>query len=281
MSTKRGQGHTQLLSAEDFPAVLRHEGIATGLSGLDRDNGGMQPGKLWVITGTPGVGKTILALQLARAAATRAGVSTKVLTARDDIGLVAAWLLAAEAEVLAHHLLSGKLNARDLSSLESARQRLLQSGLTLWTPQDSSWQGDNAQTTPELSVMMRGGSTPGRVFVIDDVDVLITESLDAFLPKARQWARGAGFTLILTVPHEQLLVAGQPTPAARRFVDVLIQIRRESQFVEESPHEGEADLVVLRQRQGPTFKLPVAFQGMYSRFVDLGYEPRRPPKMVG
>ncbi|GAA1981615.1 hypothetical protein GCM10009799_03370 [Nocardiopsis rhodophaea] len=51
--------------------------------------------------------------------------------------------------------------------------------------------------------------------------------------------------------------------------DMVILLYREDVHDKESPRAGEADLIVAKHRNGPTATVTVAFQGHYSRFVDM------------
>jgi len=51
--------------------------------------------------------------------------------------------------------------------------------------------------------------------------------------------------------------------------DVVILLHREDMYEPESTRTGEADLIVAKHRSGPTDRIVVAFQGHYSRFVDM------------
>ncbi len=51
--------------------------------------------------------------------------------------------------------------------------------------------------------------------------------------------------------------------------DVVIMLHREDKYEPESPRAGEADLIVAKHRNGPTATVTVAFQGHYSRFVNM------------
>jgi len=51
--------------------------------------------------------------------------------------------------------------------------------------------------------------------------------------------------------------------------DVVVLLHREDAYERESPRAGEADLIVAKHRNGPTATVTVAFQGHYSRFVDM------------
>jgi replicative DNA helicase len=51
--------------------------------------------------------------------------------------------------------------------------------------------------------------------------------------------------------------------------DVVILLHREDAYERESPRAGEADFIIAKHRNGPTTTVTVAFQGHYSRFVDM------------
>jgi replicative DNA helicase len=51
--------------------------------------------------------------------------------------------------------------------------------------------------------------------------------------------------------------------------DMVVLLHREDAYEKESPRAGEADFIVAKHRNGPTQTITVAFQGHYSRFVDM------------
>ena len=51
--------------------------------------------------------------------------------------------------------------------------------------------------------------------------------------------------------------------------DMVVLLHREDAYERESPRAGEADFIVAKHRNGPTATVTVAFQGHYSRFVDM------------
>jgi replicative DNA helicase len=55
--------------------------------------------------------------------------------------------------------------------------------------------------------------------------------------------------------------------------DMVILLHREDAYERESARPGEADLIVAKHRNGPTADVVVAFQGHYSRFVDMAHNP--------
>jgi replicative DNA helicase len=53
--------------------------------------------------------------------------------------------------------------------------------------------------------------------------------------------------------------------------DMVLLLHREDFYEKESPRAGEADFIVAKHRNGPTQTVTVAFQGHYSRFVDMAH----------
>ena len=52
---------------------------------------------------------------------------------------------------------------------------------------------------------------------------------------------------------------------------MVILLHRDDVYEKESTRPGEADLIVAKHRNGPTRDIAVAFQGHYSRFVDMAH----------
>jgi len=53
--------------------------------------------------------------------------------------------------------------------------------------------------------------------------------------------------------------------------DMVILLHRDDVYEKESTRPGEADMIVAKHRNGPTRDIVVAFQGHYSRFVDMAH----------
>jgi replicative DNA helicase len=56
--------------------------------------------------------------------------------------------------------------------------------------------------------------------------------------------------------------------AIEQDADVVLFIHREDRY-DSTVRQGEADLILAKQRNGPTDKIVVSFQGHYSRFADI------------
>ncbi len=51
--------------------------------------------------------------------------------------------------------------------------------------------------------------------------------------------------------------------------DMVILLHRDEVYDREIERQGEADFIVAKNRSGPTANIVVAFQGHYTRFVDM------------
>ncbi|MGI8692488.1 MAG: replicative DNA helicase [Geodermatophilaceae bacterium] len=74
-----------------------------------------------------------------------------------------------------------------------------------------------------------------------------------------------------TVPGTQNFIADGIVVhnSLEQDADMVVLIHREDFYEKESPRAGEADLLLVKHRNGPTATCTVAFQGHYSRFVDM------------
>jgi len=84
---------------------------------------------------------------------------------------------------------------------------------------------------------------------------------------------GEEMTYDLVVPGHHNFVANDivvhNSGSIENDSDVVILIHREDAYKPESPRAGEADFIIAKHRNGPTCTVTVAFQGHYSRFVDM------------
>nr|WP_275888303.1 replicative DNA helicase [Nonomuraea lactucae] len=113
----------------------------------------------------------------------------------------------------------------------------------------------------------------GRVAaVLDDADLDLLATNDVF------WDEIASIEPLGEQPVYDATVLGTHNFVANGIslhnsieqdADMVILLHREDAYERESPRAGEADLIVAKHRNGPTATVTVAFQGHYSRFVDM------------
>lgn len=224
---------------------------STGFAEVDEVTGGFAPGQVWMITGTPGQGRSTLALQWALLLCTQHGMRTDFVSAREPEHLVAARLMAGAARVPVSHLWKDDLTATDEERLTAARRDLERSPLRISGP------GRVSALTSEL------GDWPEAV-VCDDADLEAGASPERVASLAAQ-----GVLMVMTLPRVQVIRPDGIDHAWARVTDFILDIDRPDLLDADSARPGEAELSVLRNRWGPSRRTAVAFQGHFSRFVDF------------
>jgi replicative DNA helicase len=225
---------------------------STSFSALDRVCDGFVPGRVWLITGTPGQGRSTLAFQWALQLATRHGMRTDLVSAREPVHLVAARLLAAASKIPVSHLWANEITTHDEAKLRGARLTLAEAPLRIvehGRPSVLTW--DPPQTEiPEA-------------IVIDDAHL----EAGAFPDRLVEFA-GRGVLVIATLPKHQVISPDGIDPAWARVADHILDIERPDVLDPDGHRPGEADLHLVRNRWGPQTVITVAFQGHYARFVE-------------
>ncbi|MEO3862246.1 replicative DNA helicase [Acrocarpospora sp. B8E8] len=116
-------------------------------------------------------------------------------------------------------------------------------------------------------------STLGQmVAILDREDLEITATNDVFWDEiASVEVLGEQMVYDATVLGTHNFVANGISVhnSIEQDADMVILLHREDAYERESPRAGEADLIVAKHRNGPTATVTVAFQGHYSRFVDM------------
>ena len=124
-------------------------------------------------------------------------------------------------------------------------------------------------------VLSRPWSRQGLALVTDalgaaSLDTLATndvrwDSIDAIVPIGERDVYDA--TVLGT--HNFIANGVVAHNSLEQDADMVVLLHREDMYEKESSRPGEADLIVAKHRNGPTADLVLAFQGHYSRFVDM------------
>jgi replicative DNA helicase len=257
-------------------------GVPTGFTDLDSLTKGFQPGQLIVLAGRPAMGKSTVALDFARAAAIEHGLGVALFSlemSEDEIGMR---VLSAEARVALHHLRGGTLTdddwvriGRRLPAIGEARLHVDDSpGLTLAdirtrTRRIAARDGLDLVVVDYLQLITpasrRGSSRQEDVAAISRGLKLLAKDLRVPVIALSQLNRGSEMRQDKRPQVSDLRESG----AIENDADMVILLHREDAYEEGSPRSGEADLIVGKHRNGPTATITVAFQGHYSRFVDM------------
>ena len=255
-------------------------GVATGFADLDRMMSGLQRGSLVVLGGRPGSGKTSLALNIAAHAALEAVPVLMFSLEMSHLELTQR-LLSAEARVEGTRLRNGKLIESDWPKISQAVGRMAEAPLHI---------DDN----PHLTVMeirakaRRLKSRGGLGLVIVDYLQLMTGRSSAESRQVEVAEISRGLKILareLEVPvvalsqlsrnlesradKRPVLADLRESGALEQDSDAVLFTYRDEMYNPASPDRGVAEVIVAKQRSGPTGVVHLAFLDHFTRFANL------------
>ncbi len=267
-----------------FDRGQRVTGIETGFVELDNMTAGLQPGELIIVAARPSLGKTALALNVAAYAAIEKKKHVGVFSLEMSKESLVIRLLCSEARIDSHKLRTGFSSREDWSKMTRALGRLAEAPLYI-------------DDSPSLSIMQIRAKAR-RLKADKGLDLLIVDYLQLVTGHGRFENRTQEVSFIsrslksiakeLRVPVmalSQLSRAPEERPGHRpqlsdlresgsieQDADVVLFIFREDVY-KRSAEEGEAgepggktELLIGKQRNGPTGHVPVVFLKPFARF---------------
>jgi replicative DNA helicase len=226
---------------------------STGFALVDEVTGGFRRGQVWIVTGTPGQGRSTLATQWALRLGTQFDMHTKLVSNREPVHLLVTRMLANAGEIPVSHLWNDELTDRDTVRVAEARKMIANARLRIYGP----GQGTFLAAGLEESTRPEG-------LVVDDADMELGAS-----PEHVGAIAAMGVLVILTLPHAMVISSRGIDPRWARVTDFVLQLNRPDLLEPRSPRSGEADIEIVRNRWGPQLSTTIAFQGHYARFVEL------------
>jgi replicative DNA helicase len=258
-------------------------GVPTGFTDFDRMTSGLQRQELVVIAARPSMGKTALALNMAQYAAKNGNV-VGIFSLEMSAEQLVSRLLCSEARVDAHRLRTGYLNREEWARLADALRRLCETKVYI-------------DDTAGASVMeMRAKCR--RLKAEHGLDMLIIDYLQLMAGRGRIESRQQevsqisrdlkGLAKELDVPvialsqlsrapeqrseHKPQLSDLRESGAIEQDADVVCFIFREEVYNPTDENQGTAELIIGKQRNGPTGSVPLAFLKEFTRFENMWRE---------
>src|SRR3974377_1075419 len=256
-------------------------GISTGYGELDKLLSGLQPSELIILAARPSQGKTALALNLAENIAIRGGLPAAFFSLEMSKESLLQRLVASVAQVDAHKFRTGHLNRDDWRRMTDALSTI--ASAPLWV--------DDAGSTSVLEI----GAKARRLKRDKGLSLLVVDYLQLITGRGRftspqeevaSISRGLkGLAKELQIP---VLVLSQLTRAPERDergpqlsdlresgaieqdADVVMFIYRRNFFnLNATPEERDmADILIAKQRNGPTDKVKFVFRSRLTRFEE-------------
>lgn len=254
-------------------------GLSTGLIDLDRMTCGLQNGDLIIIAGRPSMGKTALALNIAENTALD-GKTALVFSLEMGDRQLGARTLASHAQVSMERIRSGNLNDDDWPRVAEALGRLHAAPLMI----------DEASSPSVIQMRARASRIKRQqglsLIVIDYLQLMSTgdrrqnrnEDLSEITRGLKLMAKDLDVPIILLSQLSRkceerqdkrpLMSDLRESGAIEQDADVIAMIYREDQYRTDSPWKGFAEILIRKQRMGPTGECKAIFEGKHSRFLD-------------
>jgi len=288
---RRGFVSLEELAQESVDAIQKaHEekklitGVPTGFSDLDSLMSGFQRGDLVIIAARPSMGKTSLALNIAQHVGTKTGLTVGVFSLEMSREQLFLRMLSSEAQIDGHHLRTGYLKSDDWGRLTEALGVLGQARVFI---DDSPGIGvlEMRAKSRRLAAEQRGL----HLLIVDYIQLMQgrgrfdnrTQELGSISRALKALAKELNVPVVVLSQlsrgpesrsdHRPQLSDLRESGALEQDADVVIMIYREDKYNPDAENEGIAEIIVAKQRNGPTGTLKLAFIKERTRFEN--YDP--------
>ena len=256
-------------------------GVPTGFIDLDDLTQGLHGGQMIVLAARPAIGKSTLGLDLARSASIKHGLTSVIFSLEMSRNEITMRMLSAEARVPLHHMRAGTLGEEEWGRLARRMGEISAAPLFIDDSPNMNMMEIRAKcrrlkqrnelrlvVIDYLQLMSSGKKVESRQQEVSEFSrqlKLLAKELDVPVVAISQLNRGPE----QRTDKKPLLSDLRESGSIEQDADMVILLHREDAYDRDHPRQGEADLIVAKHRNGPTKTVTVAFQGHYSRFVDM------------
>ncbi len=256
-------------------------GVPSGFKELDRMTAGFQPSDLIIVAGRPSMGKTAFCLNIAQYAAIEKGVPVAIFSLEMSKEQLVIRMLCSEARVEGTRLRTGFLSESDWPRLTLAAGNLSDAPIYI-------------DDTPALSILeLRAKSR--RLKSEHGLNMIIIDYLQLMKGRTKAESRQQEISEIsrslkalakeLNVPVIAVSQLSRKTEerhgnrpqlsdlresgAIEQDADVILFLFREEVYNRTEENKGKAEVIIGKQRNGPTGKVDLAFLDKFTTFKEL------------
>jgi replicative DNA helicase len=256
-------------------------GVPTGFADLDELTNGLHPGQMVIIAARPAIGKSTISLDFARSASIKHGLASVIFSLEMGRTEITMRLLSAEARIPLNSMRNGKMTDDDWSRLARRMGEVSSAPLFIDDSPNMTMMEIRAKArrlkqrhdlrliiVDYLQLMQSGKKVESRQIEVSEFSrqlKLLAKELEVPVIAVSQLNRGPE----QRTDKRPMLSDLRESGSLEQDSDMVVLLHREDAYDRESTRPGEADLIVAKHRNGPTATLTVAFQGHYSRFVDM------------
>jgi replicative DNA helicase len=277
----------QELHDRDNPSDIT--GIPTGYTDLDNKTSGLQPGDLIIVAGRPSMGKTAFALNIAEHVGVEAGLPVAVFSMEMGGSQLAMRMLASIGRLDSHKLRTGRMNDEEWSKLSYALGKLHEAPIYI----DETGGINPIDLRARARRLHRQCGKLGLI-VIDYIQLMVgarqsdnrTAEVSEISRSIKALAKELEVPIIALsqlsrkveerTDKRPMMSDLRESGAIEQDADVIMMMYREDYYKPDTPDKGIAEVIIGKQRNGPTGTVRLAFLGEYTRFENLatgGYAP--------
>ncbi|MDH5649227.1 MAG: replicative DNA helicase [Gammaproteobacteria bacterium] len=253
-------------------------GVSTGFTDLDNMTSGLQSSDLVIVAGRPSMGKTSLAMNIAENAAVGHKTPVAIFSMEMPGEQLAMRMMASLGRINAHRVRTGNLHDEDWPRLTSAVSMLSETPIFIddspgLTPMELRARarrlhrehGLGMVIIDYLQLMQTGESSENRATEISNITRALkglAKELSVPVVALSQLNRS-----LEQRPNKRPVMSDlRESGAIEQDADVIIFIYRDEVYNEDSTDKGTAEIIISKQRNGPTGTVRLTFLGEYTRF---------------
>ena len=258
-------------------------GIASGLTYLDNMLSGFQKSDLIILAGRPSMGKTALALSMARNSAVDFKHSVGIFSLEMSNQQLAERLITSEARVDSHLVRTGRLPKSEWKNLATAAGTLSEAPIYI----------DDSASLNILELRAKARKLKSE----KDIDILFVDYLQLLNQEGRSESRQQEISFIsrslkalakeLNIPivalsqlsravesrseHRPIMSDLRESGAIEQDADIVLFIYRKYVYSKDELDKGLAEIIIAKHRNGPTGNLDLAFFENFAKFDNLDH----------
>ncbi|MCD8338735.1 MAG: replicative DNA helicase [Burkholderiales bacterium] len=264
-------------------------GISTGFVDIDRMTDGLHPGQLIIIAGRPSMGKTAFALNIAANVA-RNSLPVGIFSLEMRAEELAIRLISAVGHIPQDELKSGKISENNWTRFYDACEELVADNINM--------QIDPSSTLTLFNIRSRARQLKVRcgklgLLVVDYLQLMSSDNSRANENRATEVATiSRGLKTLareLEVPvialsqlsrkveerrdsKRPMMSDLRESGAIEQDADVIIFLHREAVYELTPENEKEAEVIIGKQRSGPTGIIEMVYEGQFTLFLNKARE---------
>ena len=284
------KGFVSMRSAvKDAFQILHHRfenkgqitGLPTGFTDLDDMTTGLQPSDLVILAARPSMGKTALALNMAENAAMRTKKAVAVFSMEMSASQLAFRLISSLGRINQQHLRTGDLAEEEWPRVTSAITMLSEAKIFIddtpaLSPGELRARARRLKREHDLGLividylqlMQVPGNKENRATEISEISrglKALAKELEVPVVALSQLNR----SLEQRTDKKPVMSDLRESGAIEQDADLIMFIYRDEYYNADSPEKGVAEIIIGKQRNGPTGSVKLAFLGQFTKFENL------------